>query len=593
MSKEEKSELARLKKETKDYKPQIVGSGDKASGGLGSLAREDTLSKILEVLNAFKNDGIKVTGKKQAETKEKTPKVEKTEAELIKERALKDKDAVLGIAASSKIKKKYEQLVKQLESENDLGKIKALAQKTSALGFNIKKESAEWDYKTADANRVYNIPNANLFGKRKETVRKSMEKLAQTQFNPDGKQYEFLNFDGKQLVYQLTDVRGNVEKVTMEWSELNKEVAITSDKSVNKLDGLASKIEAFGGKFENAIDAGYLGEKDKDLKKFQDAVAKINAEISDGASFETIDKLRNEALRLADIVDKKVAKTKRSYSGTTEINAVNRQRDNMGPSGILDRDDIPLIKEYNKVYGDLIKKYERFKNNGTLFNPKNQEILRNMALHTKSLGKELEKAYGEHQQLQQAIDNSGMHNGQQIGGWFKVEDQNTVYDQMVAKLKELGAEHIKVDRIRKIATGTIRHNNRTVSDLTVKYDELAGALGRYQKQERESLTGLPAFINGFQKKFNSIMQYLSMTMSIHQVIAQLRKGVQYVKEIDLALTELKKVTNETQESYDRFLETASKTAEKVGSTIQKVVSSTADWARLGSILAYTNIRPII
>jgi hypothetical protein len=61
---------------------------------------------------------------------------------------------------------------------------------------------------------------------------------------------------------------------------------------------------------------------------------------------------------------------------------------------------------------------------------------------------------------------------------------------------------------------------------------------------------------------------------------ELRKGIQYVREIDLALTELKKVTDETEESYDKFLDTAAKTADKVGSTIQKVVSSTADWARL-------------
>ena len=59
------------------------------------------------------------------------------------------------------------------------------------------------------------------------------------------------------------------------------------------------------------------------------------------------------------------------------------------------------------------------------------------------------------------------------------------------------------------------------------------------------------------------------------------KGIQYVREIDSALTELKKVTNETEETYDRFLKTAAKTADKVGSTIQEIVNSTADWARLG------------
>ena len=44
---------------------------------------------------------------------------------------------------------------------------------------------------------------------------------------------------------------------------------------------------------------------------------------------------------------------------------------------------------------------------------------------------------------------------------------------------------------------------------------------------------------------------------------------------------MKKVTNETEEAYEKFLDTASKTAGKVGSTIKDIVSSTADWSRLG------------
>ena len=581
-TKKEKRELNRLKNETKDYNPQVSQSNETASKGFGSLAREDTLSKILEVLNTFKSEGVKTTGKAKDEADEKTPK--KTEAELIKERALRDKDAVLGIASDgSRLKKKYIDLMHLLEAATEIGDIKKYAQKVSALGFNIKKEAAEWDYKVGSIDnsaktRVYDIPNANTFGKRRDTVRKSMEKLAQGKFNPDGKQYEFLNFDGKNLSYQLTDIHGNVEKVTMSWSELNNQVAITSDKSVAKLDTLANKVAIFEDKFKNAIDSGYLGAKDRDLKKFQDAVIKVNDEIANGASFETIEKLRNEALRLADIVDKKTAKNKRAYSGTTEINAVERQRGNIG---ILDQENVTLVKEYNASYDALMKKFNKFKANGTLFNPKNQKTLQDMALHTKALGKELEKAANNSERLRQAINNSGTINGQSIGAEFKVDDPTQVYDQMVAKLKELGAEHIKVDRVRKIATGTIRHNNTTVSDLTVEYDKLRGSLARYQKQERESLTGLPAFINGFQKKFNSIMQYLTMTMSIHQVLAQLRRGVQYIKEIDLALTELRKVTDKTEEEYDKFLQTAAKTGERLGATISAVTEATATFAKLG------------
>ena len=82
------------------------------------------------------------------------------------------------------------------------------------------------------------------------------------------------------------------------------------------------------------------------------------------------------------------------------------------------------------------------------------------------------------------------------------------------------------------------------------------------------------------KKIKEYSYYFTGSMMIYRVIAWVREGITAVKEIDTALTELKKVTDETEESYDKFLDTAAKTASKVGSTIKDVVSSTADWARL-------------
>ena len=100
-------------------------------------------------------------------------------------------------------------------------------------------------------------------------------------------------------------------------------------------------------------------------------------------------------------------------------------------------------------------------------------------------------------------------------------------------------------------------------------------------------------MDGIIRKTKEIGQYLVGSNAIYRVWNQLKQGITYVKEIDAALTELKKVTDETEKTYDNFLNTAAKTASKVGSTIKEVVSSTADFARLGSILAKTNIRPII
>lgn len=91
---------------------------------------------------------------------------------------------------------------------------------------------------------------------------------------------------------------------------------------------------------------------------------------------------------------------------------------------------------------------------------------------------------------------------------------------------------------------------------------------------------LPSFLDSVKRKLGEISQYVSAMSVISRAGQELRKGIQYVRDIDLALTELKKVTDETEESYDKFLDTASKTAAKVGSTIKDVISSTADWARL-------------
>lgn len=92
---------------------------------------------------------------------------------------------------------------------------------------------------------------------------------------------------------------------------------------------------------------------------------------------------------------------------------------------------------------------------------------------------------------------------------------------------------------------------------------------------------MEGFMDGILRKMKEIFMYFSGSSVVYKLFNELRQGIQYVREIDSALTELKKVTDETDESYSKFLDTASKTADKVGSTIKDIVSSTADWARLG------------
>ena len=64
-------------------------------------------------------------------------------------------------------------------------------------------------------------------------------------------------------------------------------------------------------------------------------------------------------------------------------------------------------------------------------------------------------------------------------------------------------------------------------------------------------------------------------------IQALKDMFEQVKAIDTAMTELKKVTDESDASYDKFLTNAASRAKEIGTTIDGLVTSTADFARLG------------
>ena len=70
-----------------------------------------------------------------------------------------------------------------------------------------------------------------------------------------------------------------------------------------------------------------------------------------------------------------------------------------------------------------------------------------------------------------------------------------------------------------------------------------------------------------------------------QAINELRQGLQQVYQnvvdIDSAMTELKKVTDETSARYSQFMENAGTRAKDLGTSITNVINSTADFARLG------------
>lgn len=369
---------------------------------------------------------------------------------------------------------------------------------------------------------------------------------------------------------------------------------------IPEFDKLQNKVKRYQTAVADATADQYLLGDEKELTAFNAAQANLTEMIKKAEegkiSFEQLGKAYRDAANAGAQVNKKINENKRLYSGTNELRAVERQRDKIFGAGGIDLQyakdaKIKAVREYDLAYKMLQRSYKKYADEHKLNDPEIQKKLRRQAAGVQKLGRQLLSAAQEAEKLKALwMDSGEFYNtkGQliQLGGekTLNPEQVKSLEASVRAYAQELyGADlqNIKYNHTTKTLTGTIRENNRVVHDVAIQYNKTAQSLYAYEKAERESLSGLPAFMRGLKEKTKAITQYIMSMTSIYRVIGEVRKGIQYIKEIDLALTELKKVTDETEETYRKFLDTASKTAAKVGSTIKEVVSSTADFARLG------------
>lgn len=127
---------------------------------------------------------------------------------------------------------------------------------------------------------------------------------------------------------------------------------------------------------------------------------------------------------------------------------------------------------------------------------------------------------------------------------------------------------------------SVRRSNGTWDHFKAQVDQAGMAVVGLNGKIKTTNGIIRDFTGGIATKFKNAMQVFSGYDLFFEGVAQVKKGVQYVRDIDTALTELKKVTNETDEAYAQFLQTASKTAGVVGSTVKDITTMTADWSRL-------------
>ncbi|MCM1233780.1 MAG: phage tail tape measure protein [Ruminococcus flavefaciens] len=125
-----------------------------------------------------------------------------------------------------------------------------------------------------------------------------------------------------------------------------------------------------------------------------------------------------------------------------------------------------------------------------------------------------------------------------------------------------------------------------MGDLTTplektKFDNLVTEFKTVQKEAiRTGNTGMTT-AEKFQNAWSKIGGWSLVTTAFAKIGQSIRKMYNAVVDIDTAMTNLYKVTDETDKRYDKFLKSASKSAKELGRTISSLVEQTANWAKLG------------
>ena len=125
----------------------------------------------------------------------------------------------------------------------------------------------------------------------------------------------------------------------------------------------------------------------------------------------------------------------------------------------------------------------------------------------------------------------------------------------------------QLDSSVKNYSGTLEENRATMASVQAQ----AEALGLTTETLGQKFTRL----------WKEHAQTAAVMAGLHLVQQGMRQVYDNVVEVNSAMTELKKVTNETDTAYAKFTQRAAQQSRELGANISDYVQTTADWARLG------------
>ena len=290
-----------------------------------------------------------------------------------------------------------------------------------------------------------------------------------------------------------------------------------------------------------------------------------------------------DAYQQANKEAKKAQKQSGKFGSTAEINATGKFNalQNQVNSGQFANSEVvkKAFEQYKGSYDALIAKRKELLAQ-PFITEEDKAAFKELTKECNAYGNALNKLIGNSKKLWANDVNGSPY---ELGGDFEdnAQGRKAALTDFINQLNGVDAATIKFDNNFTKAIYTVNNGDGTFTKMTATFDDARTSIVQLAGETQKATGKIESLWNMFKGKLASIGTYLMASFSFQEVLQQVRRGIQYVRDIDLALTELKKVTNETEQAYQDFLDTASKTASEIGSTVADFTNATADFARLG------------
>ena len=477
-------------------------------------------------------------------------------------------------------------------TKDDISQLDIAISKTKELQTVLTKEAQFKQMKDAGliVNGKTKIKSTDTYSDRQAIMAEYAKKYAaQNKSEYQFGQYDFLN---DKISFNMIDSAGKVTKAVIGWSDAFNTAYIQSSKLQGSLDKITQEIYKTDEAIKAGEDYGFFKGQSDGVKEYNDALKEYEAQVRAVAKSSQKDLDKNfEALHAAQV--KVINAGKNLLDKQKDAFGFNSAQKVLGREGNVDavlqnyRDqginvnDIKLVKNYNDAIGTLKQKLDELKQSGKLWDSNEQAGLKVLADHAAEAEKAILKADEAQRQLKGDLITGAEAKFFEGVDPKDIKQVEQAMKQYARSIEGVDAYSIKWNEEQRTLTYSVRTGKHEVSDFALTMGKYTDACYKARTGTRTVQTGMEKFLTSIKGKFQEVARYIISFGSFYRIWAEIQKGVTYVREIDSALTELKKVTDETDETYAKFLKTMAQTGSEVGATVQDLTNMAASWARLG------------